>query len=154
MSHPTVHIFSAIVFLIAGRTIGFTLIQQSNVNYYYILGIKKYDLLREYYKIRLDYQSNETAEFDNIDGRIITFSRSTELGLMIIDSLFMLLSLFFLFCYFRHLVQVECSFYCIRTTLVYVIIQSHVETLYNKLSSSRAKQYQNQSLNNCSLIQK
>jgi hypothetical protein len=41
MSHPTIHIFSAIVFLIAGRTIGFTSIQQSNVNYYYILGDQK-----------------------------------------------------------------------------------------------------------------
>jgi hypothetical protein len=30
--------------------------------------MKKYDLLREFYKIRLDYQSNEIAEFDNIDG--------------------------------------------------------------------------------------
>jgi hypothetical protein len=62
--------------------------------------MKKYDLLREYYKIRLDYQSNEIAEFDNIDGRI-TFSRSTELGLMIIDSLLMLLSLSFFILIFQ-----------------------------------------------------
>jgi hypothetical protein len=79
--------------------------------------MKKYDLLREYYKIRLDYQSNEIAEFDNIDGRI-TFSRSTELGLMIIDSLLMLLSLsFFILLFPPSGSDRICSFYCIRTAL-------------------------------------
>jgi hypothetical protein len=88
-NEPAFNLFSAIVFLVAGPAIGFTLTQLSNIITLTLWEKQKYDFLREYYQIRLNCKPNEIAEFDNIDARI-TFSRSTGLGLMIIGLLLML----------------------------------------------------------------
>ncbi len=82
-------IFSAIVFLVAGPAVGFTLSQISNLITGILWDSEKYNFEREYHQIRLKCETNEIAEFDNIDARI-TFSRSAGLGLMIIGLLLML----------------------------------------------------------------
>jgi hypothetical protein len=78
--------FRAIVFLVAGPAIGFTLSQISNLISGILWDKEKYNFAREYHQIRFKCKPNEVAEFDNIDARI-TFSRSTGLGLMIIGLL-------------------------------------------------------------------
>ena len=82
-------IYLAIVFLVAGPAIGFTLTQFIHMFVYGLWHHERYNFIREYSRVRLNSKDNKNSEFDNIDAKT-TFSRSTGLGLVIIASLLIL----------------------------------------------------------------
>jgi hypothetical protein len=83
------NVFSAIVFLVAGPAVGFTLTQFTHLFVYLLWNRERYEILREYSLIKLSRVEKENIEFDNIDARI-TFSRSTGLGLALISLMLIL----------------------------------------------------------------
>ena len=85
----TFNLFAAIVFLVAGPAIGFTLTQFIHMFVYGLWHHERYNFIREYSRVRLNSKDNKNSEFDNIDAKT-TFSKSTGLGLVIIASLLIL----------------------------------------------------------------
>jgi hypothetical protein len=82
-------IFAAVVFIVAGPAIGFTLSQAVIFFSFIIFFHNKYDFLLAYSHLRTTCKEETRLELDAIDGKII-FNSSTGVALLIIASLIVL----------------------------------------------------------------
>lgn len=86
-------IFSVVVFIIAGPTIGFTISQVVTSTSFLTFFRKKYDFILVYSRLRAICKDEIRQELDSIEDRT-NFSRSTEIILTIIGILTVFQDLF------------------------------------------------------------
>jgi hypothetical protein len=79
-------IFSALVLIVAGPAIGFTLSEAITVALTFVYQEEKHKFLRAYSRLKFKCTDVERAEMDNVDSRI-SFTRSTGIVLIIIGLL-------------------------------------------------------------------